>query len=131
MPGDHREEADEDDRERDGQRVPGQQKSQRDDGLRDEEGQHDQGAANQQPGRHVDVHYQFPFDIETLDDFFKYPRDDDHFDQAGQRRRDIDVMVPGQEGHQRCRQDEKRRLQREQVDAGGEPPLRDDGETGE
>jgi hypothetical protein len=41
------------------------------------------------------------------------------------------MVVAGQKRHHGCRQDEKGRLQREQVDAGGESPLRYDRETGQ
>ena len=105
-------------------------KPKRKNGLRNKEGQHDEGAADQQAGRHVDVHDQFSLDVETFDDLFQDPRDDDHFNQAGQPSRNVDMVVPSQKRHQGCRQDEKGRLQCEQVDTGGEPPLRHDGEAG-
>ena len=48
----------------------------------------------------------------------------------GQHSRNVDMVVPGQKRHQGCGQDEKGRLQHEQVDTGREPPLRHNGEAG-
>ena len=127
---DHREKSDQDDRQRDGQRIAGEQIAQRNDRLRDEEGDHHQRAADQQAGRHVDVHHQFTGDIEPLDDPPQNPRDHDHFDHAGQRRGDVNVLIPGQKGHEGRRQGEKDRLQRKQIDTGRQPALRHDGKAG-
>ena len=124
--GDHCEEADEHDRQRDGEGVLGEEEPQTDDGLGNVEGQDDQRAANQKRGRNIDVEDQLTRDVQALDDFFQDPGDDNHFDDHGEESRDVDMVNPRQEGHQ-CRRDgQKCGLQREQVHAGREPPLRDD-----
>ena len=131
LPRNHREEADQHDGQGDRQGALAELESHWNDGLRDENRQHDQPAANQETSRHVDIHHQLARHVQPLDDLFQNPRDHEDLDDDGQPRRDINVMDAGEEGHERRRGREEGGLQREQVHAGRQPPLRDDREAGQ
>ena len=109
----------------DAERAAGDRRREPGDRLGEIEGEDHQDDADQHRRRHVDQRLDVPAHVEALDHPVQQHRDQDHLEQEGQTRRQVEVRLAGDVADHRGRGDQGDALQREQVDQREDPALRD------
>jgi hypothetical protein len=111
--------------ERNAEGAAGDRRREPRDRLGEVEREDDQDDAGEHRPRHVDQRLDIPAHVQARDDPVQQHRDQDHLEQQRQCRRQIEVRLVGHVADHRGRSDQRRALQREQVDQREDAALRE------